>query len=131
MHEGNPESASHGPVFIIEDDPAVLNSLKFSLEIDGFAVRTYASADELLNAGDLSGCRCLVVDQHMPRMTGLELLESLRRQGNNTTAILMSGHVTPTLSRLAAGAGVPVIDKPIHGNKLIEFIRAVIDGKSS
>jgi two-component system, LuxR family, response regulator FixJ len=121
-----------GPlIVVVDDDAAVRHSLKFSLEIDGFTVRTHASADELLRTGDLSGCRCLVIDQHMPRMTGLELVETLRRQGNDTAAILMSAQVTPTLSRLAAGAGVAVIDKPIQGNKLVEFIRAVLDGKSS
>jgi len=118
-------------VVIVDDDDAVRNSLKFSLEIDGFAVTTYASADELLHAGDLSGCECLIVDQHMPRMTGLELVESLRKQGIGAPAILMSGHVTPTLMRLAAGVGIPVIEKPIPGNKLIEFIRAALDGKPS
>jgi len=118
-------------VVIVDDDDAVRNSLKFSLEIDGFAVATYASADELLHDGDLSGGRCFVVDQHMPRMTGLELVESLRKQGIGAPAILMSGHVTPTLMRLAAGVGIPVIEKPIPGNKLIEFIRAALDGKPS
>ena len=118
-------------VVIVDDDDAVRNSLKFSLEIDGFTVTTYASADELLHAGDLLECECLIVDQHMPRMTGLELVEVLRKQGIGAPAILMSGHVTPTLSRLAAGAGIPVIEKPIPGNKLIEFIRAALDGKPS
>ena len=40
-------------VIVVDDDAAVRNSLKFSLEIDGFAVRTYGSADELVRTGDL------------------------------------------------------------------------------
>ena len=110
---------------------AVRNSLKFSLDIDGFAVRAYASGGELLQDSDLAGCRCLVIDQNMPRMTGLELLQTLRRKGIGIPAILMSAHVTPTLRRLASDAGIALIEKPLPGNKLVEFIRAAIDGKSS
>jgi FixJ family two-component response regulator len=65
----------------------------------------------------------------MPRMTGLELVEALRKQGVDAPAVLISGHMSPALTRLATGAGVPVIEKPFPGNKLIEFIRAAVDGK--
>jgi hypothetical protein len=60
-------------IAVVDDDAAVRASLKFSLEIDGFAVCTYASADELLNADGVVACQCLVVDQDMPDKTGLEL----------------------------------------------------------
>jgi two-component system response regulator FixJ len=50
-------------VGIVHDDPAVRNSLKFSLEIDGFSVGIYASADELLHDDNLDRFRCLVIDQ--------------------------------------------------------------------
>jgi FixJ family two-component response regulator len=43
-------------IVVVDDDVAVCNSLNFSLEFDGFAVRAYRSAAELLNAGDLSSC---------------------------------------------------------------------------
>ncbi|MGC2116419.1 MAG: response regulator, partial [Pseudolabrys sp.] len=72
---------------------------------------------------------CLIVDQDMPRMTGLELVAALRKQGAEVPAILISGHVTPTLARWASGAGVPVIEKPFEDNGLIELIRTIIDAK--
>jgi FixJ family two-component response regulator len=124
--------ASSNPlVIVVDDDAAVRNSLKFSLEIDGFAVGTYGSAEELVGAHDLSACRCLIVDQDMPRTTGLQLVATLRKKGVEVPAILISGNVTRALITLASGAGLPVIEKPVMGNDLIELIRATIDVKRS
>jgi two-component system response regulator FixJ len=118
-------------IVVVDDDAAVRNSLKFSLEIDGFVVRTYAGADELLRAGDLASYRCLFVDQNMPRMTGLDLVAALRKQGVGTPVVLISGHVTPTLARQASSAGIPIVEKPFMGNGLIETIRAAVGAKSN
>ena len=82
---------SHPIIAVVDDDAAVRNSLKFSLEIDGFAVRTYASVEELLGSGNLRNFQCLIVDQDMPRMTGLELVAALREQGVKVPALLISG----------------------------------------
>ena len=71
-------ATSKSLIFVVDDDAAVRNSLKFSLEVDGFAVRTYAGAEELLGADDLAESHCLIVDQDMPRVTGLELVAALR-----------------------------------------------------
>jgi len=118
-------------VVIIDDDLAVRNSLKFSLEIDGFGVRAYANTDELMTAGGLSDCQCLIVDQNMPRTTGLELIAILRRLDILVPVILVSEHVTPTLMRQAAEAGVPVVEKPFFGHALIQQIRSAIEPRSS
>src|SRR6476619_8226275 len=88
-------------VAVVDDDAAVRNSLKFSLEIDGFSIRTYASAEELLGSGNLNNFQCLIVDQDMPRMTGLELVKALRAQGVRVPTLLISGHVTPAVTRQA------------------------------
>ena len=56
------------------------------------------------------------------------LVAALRKQGAEVPAILISGHVTPTLARWASGAGVPVIEKPFEGDGLIELIRTTING---
>ena len=124
--------ASSNPIIaVVDDDAAVRNSLKFSLEIDGFAVRTYANAEELLGSGDLTDLQCLIVDQNMPRMTGLELVAALRKQGVEVPALFVSGQLTPAVTRQASAAGIPVIEKPFLGNGLIEFIRAAVGTKPS
>jgi FixJ family two-component response regulator len=117
---------SHPIIAVVEDDAAVRNSLKFSLEIDGFSVRTYANAEELLGSSNLKNFQCLIVDQDMPRMTGLELVAVLRERGVEVPALLVSGHPTPAVTRQASAAGIPVIEKPFLGNGLIESIRAAV-----
>ena len=113
-------------VIVVDDDAAVRNSLKFLLEIDGFAVRTYGERRELVRTGDLSDCRCFIVDQDMPHMTGFELVAALRKEGSEVPVILISGDVTPTLKTRASHLGIPVIEKAIVGNGLIELIRTAI-----
>ena len=122
---------SHPIIAVVEDDAAVRNSLKFSLEIDGFVIRTYASAEELLDSGNLDNFQCLIVDQDMPRMTGLELVTALRAQGVKVPALLISGHLTPAVTRQASVAGIPIVEKPFLGNGLIESIHAAVSTKPS
>jgi two-component system, LuxR family, response regulator FixJ len=64
-------------------------SLRFALELEGFAVRTYPSAAEVLCATEPAACDCFVIDQRMPGMTGMELIEALRRCQVSTPAILI------------------------------------------
>jgi len=58
-------------MLVVDDDAAVRSSLKFILEVEGFYVRVYASAEELLKEESLPDPGCLVVDYHMPGMNGL------------------------------------------------------------
>jgi FixJ family two-component response regulator len=52
-----------GVIVVVEDDAAVRNSLKFSLEVVGFLVCTYARGEELLDQSIISNCHCFVVDE--------------------------------------------------------------------
>ena len=118
------ELAAQQPVVIVvDDDPAVCNSLKFSLELEGFAVRAYPSGPELLESGDLGSCSCFVIDQRMPAMTGMELIGKLRQRQVLTPAILILSHPNATLTARAANADVPIVEKPLLGNTLVERIR--------
>jgi two-component system response regulator FixJ len=118
------------PVIVVDDDAAVRNSLKFSLQIEGFAVRTYTSPSEVLSAKELPASSCLVVDQNMPGMSGLNMLAALRKRGVSTPAILISGHVTAAMRDEAKRGGFVVVEKPFLGNVLIDCIRAAITPKA-
>jgi two-component system, LuxR family, response regulator FixJ len=113
-------------VIIIDDDLAVRNSLKFSLEIEGLTVRSYATGAELLSAGDLDLCSCMVVDQNMPGMNGLDLIGLLRARHFVAPAILITSHPSPSLRERAQTAGVPIVEKPLLGNALLDKIRDVV-----
>jgi two-component system, LuxR family, response regulator FixJ len=124
--ETEPQSRSTGRppvVVVVDDDPAVRGSLKFSLELEGFAVLAYASAGELLRAGDLGGCDCFVIDQRMPGMSGMELIAQLRGQKVFTPAILLISQPNPALTARAASARIPIVEKPLFGNVLVDRIR--------
>ena len=110
-------------VGVVDDDAAVCHSLKFSLELEGFAVRTYGSAAELLNADDLGSCNCFVIDQNMPAMSGMELVAKLRERRSLAPAILIISQPNDTLSARATAAKVPIVEKPFFGNALVERIR--------
>jgi two-component system, LuxR family, response regulator FixJ len=109
-------------VAIVDDDPAVCGSLKFSLELEGFVVRAYGNAAEFLNA-DESDCDCLVVDQRMPGMSGMELIAKLRALEVRTPAILLISQPNPAVAARAAKAAVPIVEKPLFGNALLDRIR--------
>src|SRR5262245_12948019 len=113
-------------VIIIDDDLAVRNSLKFSLEIEGLTVRSYAAGAELLSADDLALCSCLIVDQNMPGMNGLDLIALLRARHFAAPAILITSHPSPSLRDRAQKAGVPIVEKPLLGNALLDKIRDVV-----
>ncbi|SRR6266508_1033165 len=116
-------STQRSVVIVVDDDPAVRNSLKFSLEIEGFAVFAYASGSELLSQHDIPACSCFVVDQKMPGMTGLDLISMLRAQHISAPAILITSQPNGALTRRAAGANVPIVEKPLLGNTLMDRIR--------
>ena len=125
MSVHNELSASKFVVIVLDDDLAVRNALKFSLEIEGFTVRSYATGAELLDAGSVEPCGCLVVDQHMPGMSGLDLIDLLRSRHFSAPAILITSDPSPFVRERASKASVPIIEKPLLGNALLREIRDV------
>jgi len=108
-------------IAVVDDDPAVCSSLKFSLELEGFAVHTFAGGSALLGAPGFENCDCFVIDQRMPGMSGMELIGRLRERKVSVPAILVvSSHPSAALSARAAAANVPIVEKPFLGNTLLD-----------
>jgi FixJ family two-component response regulator len=122
------QSTEHRPVVaVVDDDPAVCNSLEFSLPLEGFSVRAYGGAAELFEAGDLAAFDCFVIDQRMAGLSGMELIATLRRRKILTPAILLISHPNVALSARAAKDAIPIVEKPLLGNTLVERIRAACE----
>lgn len=121
------ETSSRPVVVVVDDDLALRSSLKFALELEGFSVRTYADASALLDDG-LPAAGCLVIDQKLPGMSGLELLHHLRLRHVLLPVILITTHPTRALLAQAAMAGVRVIEKPLLTNALTDGIREAMLG---
>jgi FixJ family two-component response regulator len=111
-------------VAIVDDDAAIRDSLRFLLEVIGHPVETFASAAEFLKA-DIRNIACLILDQHMPDMTGLELAERLRADGSDIPILLITGASTPTIVARAAELGINrVLAKPRADEDMLDFINA-------
>jgi two-component system, LuxR family, response regulator FixJ len=117
------QNGSQRQVAVVDDDDAVRESLQFLLETAGFSVATYHSASHFLNDATLADLICLVVDQHMPEQTGLQLVSRLRGQGATLPIALITGSSSPDLVRLARQLGVSqVMEKPLDDDLLLDFI---------
>ncbi len=113
-----------GLVALVDDDPAVLDSLKFLLEVIGCRVATYASALAFLSCRSKEAA-CMIVDQHMPGMTGLELAQKLRDEGTSLPLLLITGSPSPAIVARAAMLGVEgVLEKPPDEDDLLKFVNA-------
>ena len=106
---------------IIDDDEAVRDSTRALLESYGYTVRDYACAEDYLR-GATQPADCLLVDQHMPGMTGLDLLELLRSKGSRIPALMLTGRSDPTLEPRAMRIGVKLLHKPVDETQLMHFI---------
>src|ERR1700747_2757384 len=79
-------------IFIIDDDPAARDSLRLLLETAGHVVEDFPSAEAFLANRAFTGHDCLILDVYMARgLSGIELLENLRRGGNSVPVILLTG----------------------------------------
>ncbi|NDW07112.1 response regulator [Jiella pacifica] len=114
-------------VLVVDDDEAVRESLKFSLELDGLWVGVCKAGEELFVHPHLSAAKCVVIDIKMPDMDGISVLKALRLLGLKLPAILITGHATAALRRRAIEAGAcAVLQKPLLGTVLPDCIREAI-----
>lgn len=110
------------PVYIVDDDEAVRDSLRLLLESSGFSAREFANADLLLNT-NIDEMGCLLLDLHMPGISGLELLRLLRARGLKRPVIVISGRRDPVQDAevLAAGASA-LLSKPFDDRQLLDLV---------
>lgn len=109
---------------IIDDDDAVRESTQALLETYGYDARQHPSAEDFLNhSGEKADC--LLVDHHMPGMTGLDLLEHLHAKGDHTPALVITGRSDPTMEPRVARVGAKLLHKPVDADELIRWIEQV------
>jgi two-component system, LuxR family, response regulator FixJ len=110
-------------VAIVDDDGDVRDVLYALLETAGHAVKTYTSAHQLLDDPELAEVACLIVDQKMPEMTGLDLLRKLDSTGRSIPCLLITGLPEPGIVDEARALGaIDVLTKPIDVKKLLQLV---------
>jgi two-component system response regulator FixJ len=119
--------ASEQVVHVIDDDPAVRESLTFLLESGGFSVRTYDGAAPFLDVIDKLEPGCIVTDVRMPGMNGLDLARHLKSIGVDLPIIVMTGHGDVPLAVEAMKVGVTdFLEKPFDAVALVAAIRSAL-----
>jgi len=115
-------------VFIVDDDEAVRDSLRWLLEANGYRVRAYASAETFLDEYDANQVGVLIADVRMPGMSGLELQEQLIARNAPLPIVFITGHgdVPMAVSTMKKGA-VDFLEKPFNEADLREIVARMLE----
>jgi len=116
------------PIFVIDDDDMVRDYVRLLLELDGRTVEAYTCSEAFLAAYRPGRNGCLVIDLHMPGMSGIELLERLAADGHRLPAIMITGRgdVKTAVHAMKVGA-VDFIEKPFPQGELIASIDRALE----
>ena len=119
-------------VVVVDDEESVRSAVSRLLRAAGLTVRSFASAEDLLQSDQLSATGCLIADIRMPGMSGLDLLAELNARHCPVPAILISAHGDENLRMQAMRLGaVKFLAKPIDGETLLASARAALQRGAS
>lgn len=112
---------------LIDDDPTILDSQSFVLEVAGFRTASFASAAALLDTGDIESPGAILCDVRMPQMTGLELFHTLKDRSNHLPFIFLTAHgdIEMAVAALHDGA-FDFLVKPADPDKLIDVMARAV-----
>lgn len=114
-------------VYIVDDDDHVRLSMAALLEAADIECDTFASGGEFLEQHDLAAGGCVLLDVHMPGLSGVQVLQALRNHGCKIPVVLLT-------DRTGLGAAVPVeqlgvtalLSKPVPADDLIKLVRGIL-----
>jgi len=113
-------------VYIVDDDEAVRDSLRWLLEGNGFSVKVFSNAEELLDFtktqnNGISGC--LILDVRMPGITGVELHDLLVNAGIDIPVIFITGHGSVSLAVKSMKKGaIDFLEKPFSDEEICRLV---------
>ena len=106
-------------VYVVDDDEAVRDSLRWLLEANHYAVSCFESAEAFLASFDRNRLACLILDVRMPGMTGLELQEHLAAQQIKLPILFITGHGDVPMAVMTMKKGAAdFIEKPFNASEL-------------
>jgi two-component system, LuxR family, response regulator FixJ len=114
-------------VFVVDDDAAVRQGLRFMLLAAGYSVKAFPSARAFVESYDPRQGGCLLLDVQMPQMTGPELQQQLNIRGWRIPIIFITGHGSVSLAIAAMKSGAfDFIEKPLREDALLESIERAL-----
>jgi FixJ family two-component response regulator len=109
-------------VGVVEDDAAMRQAIRRVLEAEGFATEVFGSAEAFLASGAATRVACLVLDIHLPGMSGIELRQELASRGEGVATIFITAHDDTRLRSAAAQWAHDYLVKPFLGETLIRAV---------
>ena len=114
-------------IAIVDDDASVRKALGRLLSASSFDIKSYGSARDFLKSLQLGTPDCLVVDLHMPELTGFDLQRQLMRSGINIPTIVITAYPEPGLRERCESAGAAAfLIKPFDATALIGEINSAV-----
>ncbi|CAN7260322.1 response regulator [Phenylobacterium sp. LjRoot225] len=113
-------------VVLVVDDEGLREALKFSLEIEGYQVGTCRTGEQLVELELPSQAACLVIDDKLATLNGLDALEQLRQRQVTLPAILITSYAHPELHLRARRVQASVIEIPLLGDALLTRLHEIL-----
>jgi two-component system response regulator FixJ len=114
-------------VFLIDDQASVRHALSEMLQVFGFSVEIFESADAFLAGVDVQRTGCVVADVRMPGTDGIELVRQLQKRNLTLPVILISGHADVPMAVAGIKAGAEdFIEKPLDDAQLVAAINRAL-----
>ena len=128
MSTGN---TRNGEVFIVDDDPLVLNALTVVLSREGYQVTGFAEGASFLAAAKSRAPTCVILDVHMPGQSGLDILKELNAQQYPAPIFIISGvgDIPMAVEAIKNGA-FDFIEKPFDATTVITRVREAVEAWS-
>ncbi|PSU35873.1 response regulator transcription factor [Photobacterium lutimaris] len=106
-------------IYLVDDDAAILDSVCWLLEGEGFDVKTYNSAENFLDSVDIEQPGVILLDINMPGIDGLELQKRLAEKESNFVIVFLTGHASVEITKTAFKRGAnDLLQKPVNGEEL-------------
>lgn len=111
-------------VYVVDDDPAMRDSLCLLLQTEDLQTRAFESAESFLNEYEHSDGGCILLDVRMPGLSGLELQKQIKQQEIKMPVIIMTGYAdVPMAVEAMKNGAIDFIEKPFDNERLIRTVR--------
>ena len=114
-------------IAIVDDEESVRRAIKRLINSAGLDVVSYCAGREFLDALASQQPDCVILDLHMPGMSGFDIQSELTQEGRNIPVVVITGHDTPEAkSRVMEGGAIAYLRKPVKGSLLLDAIKTAI-----
>ena len=124
-------NSQNGEVFVVDDDPMVLNALTVFLTREGYQVAAFSDGASFLDAARSRTPICIILDVQMPGLTGIDLLKALKAEDYPAPVFIVSGSGDiPTAVEAIKNGAFDFIEKPVKASTVVTRVREAVDAWS-